>query len=1208
MVEWNPKANELFACAAEIEGPSERRRFLDQHCGDDAPLRAEVELLLALNDKAGNFLNGPAVPMLTVEEAPVTERPGTMIGPYKLLEQIGEGGFGIVFMAEQQNPVRRKVALKVIKPGMDTKQVVARFEAERQALALMDHPHIAHVLDAGTTDTGRPYFVMELIRGVPITRFCDENQLTPRERLELFLTVCQAVQHAHQKGIIHRDLKPSNVLVTLLDGTPTVKVIDFGIAKALGQERLTDKTLFTGFAQMIGTPLYMSPEQAEMSGRDVDTRTDIYALGVLLYELLTGTTPFDQERLKEVSYDELRRIIREEEPARPSTRISTLGQAATTVSANRKSEPRRLSQLFRGELDWMVMKALEKDRNRRYDTASSFAADIQRYLHGEPVQASPLGTGYRVRKFIQKHKKPLLLIVAVVALLLSAVVIGKAQRDARQAQQNARQAQLSRSVNEALNQATALREQAKAATVGSAALFARAREQMQRALALAEDGLADAALTAQVSQLQAELDAEDKDRTLVAALDEAWLAQAETLSENRFATERAVPKIRAAFRAYGLAAGEGEPAVAAERIRRRPVAVQEAIVAALEEWDNLAGDPTLPITEPHRAWLRAVVAAAEPGDAWTKALRAALAEAHGVKRRASLEQLAAAVDVRHHPPLTLTRLAKRLEGIKPAGTPYAAGPAAVALLRRAQRQYPADFWINEFLGMGLDQGTYEKGSDPLHVEGQRGQKGEQDWAWTGGLTPFRTHAEERTEAVRFLTAAVALRPESPGAHYNLGNALRHKGQFDEAIGCYQQALALDPKYALAHNNLGIALEAKGQVDAAIVSYRTAIALDPKYPGAHDNLGMALYNRKHDYDGALACYRTAIELDPKFANAHNNLGAILCDVKRDYDGAIACFRTALALDPKFAVAHHNLGEALRHKGQGDQAIVSFRTAIALDPKNAEWHCNLGEALARQGRFAESLEAYKRGHELGTKQPGWRYPSADWVRNAERLAALETSREIAAGRTQDALVYLAALSAAKPDDTFLFQTLAALQAWFGRDQELAATCRRGLEWAKNTTDPATADRVAKACCVLPWTDKTPHDAVLALARKAVELGKASHHVYLPYFLMAQGMAEYRSGHWAEADAALLAAAKSAKGNFYVADTSALYRAMSLFRQGKEQEARQLAMEVFSRIKPLPKDEKNPLAGNANNDDLILWLAYKEAKALIQFEATPASLPGR
>jgi WD40 repeat protein len=304
----------------------------------------------------------------------------------------------------------------------------------------MDHPNIAHIHDAGATASGRPYFVMELVKGIPMTQFCDENRLTLPERLELFVTVCQAVQHAHQKGIIHRDLKPSNVLVTLQDGAPVVKVIDFGIAKALGQERLTDKTLFTGFAKMLGTPLYMSPEQTEMSGQDVDTRTDIYALGVLLYELLTGTTPFDKERLKEVGYDEIRRIICEEEPIRPSTRISTLGQDATTVSANRKSEPRRLSQLFRGELDWIVMKALEKDRNRRYETASSFAADVQRYLNNEPVQACPPSAVYRFRKFARRNKAALMtaslvgftLLLAVIGLAASTVLVlhEKEQTDA----------------------------------------------------------------------------------------------------------------------------------------------------------------------------------------------------------------------------------------------------------------------------------------------------------------------------------------------------------------------------------------------------------------------------------------------------------------------------------------------------------------------------------------------------------------------------------------------------------------------------------------------------------------------------------------------------------------------------------------------------------------------------------------------------------
>jgi WD40 repeat protein/serine/threonine protein kinase len=411
----------IFLGALARDTPEQVSAYLDEACGDDTALRRRVELLLAAHageDRLLDYTTPGAGP--TAGPAAVQECAGLVIGPYKLLEQIGEGGFGVVFMAEQTQPVRRKVALKILKPGMDTRQVVARFEAERQALALMDHPNIASVFDGGATVLGRPYFVMELVRGVPITAFCDQNHLPVRARLGLFLDVCRAVQHAHQKGVIHRDLKPSNVLVTLHDDKAVPKVIDFGVAKATGQP-LTDKTLFTNFAQLVGTPLYMSPEQAQLSGLDIDTRSDIYSLGVLLYELLTGTTPFDKDRLRTAGYDEMLRILREEEPARPSTRLSTLGQAATGVCANRKSEPRKLSRLLRGELDWIVLKALEKDRNRRYESASAFAADVQRYLADEPVQACPPSAWYRVRKFARRHKAGVLTSAGVALAMLLAV-------------------------------------------------------------------------------------------------------------------------------------------------------------------------------------------------------------------------------------------------------------------------------------------------------------------------------------------------------------------------------------------------------------------------------------------------------------------------------------------------------------------------------------------------------------------------------------------------------------------------------------------------------------------------------------------------------------------------------------------------------------------------------------------------------------------
>src|SRR5579871_6582795 len=392
---------EVFNNARRLAVLEERVAYLQQICGHEPKALHRIVELLNVHFQESSFLESPALASGASSETPA-EEPGTLIGPYKLLEQIGEGGMGLVFMAEQTIPVRRRVALKVIKPGMDTRQVVNRFEAERQALALMDHPNIAKIHDGGTTASGRPYFVMELVKGLPISEFCDQRRYTTRQRLALFVRVCQAVQHAHQKGVIHRDLKPSNVLVTLHDTVAVPKVIDFGIAKAT-QQRLTEQTLFTHFAQMLGTPLYMSPEQAEMNSLDVDTRSDVYALGVLLYELLTGTTPFQSETLKQVGLDEMRRIIREEEPPRPSHRVNTLGaEACTTVCERRGVDGRRLGQVLRGELDWIVMKALEKDRDRRYESASALAAEVQRYLNEEPVDACPPSAGYRLRKYARR--------------------------------------------------------------------------------------------------------------------------------------------------------------------------------------------------------------------------------------------------------------------------------------------------------------------------------------------------------------------------------------------------------------------------------------------------------------------------------------------------------------------------------------------------------------------------------------------------------------------------------------------------------------------------------------------------------------------------------------------------------------------------------------------------------------------------------------
>jgi tetratricopeptide (TPR) repeat protein len=503
-----------------------------------------------------------------------------------------------------------------------------------------------------------------------------------------------------------------------------------------------------------------------------------------------------------------------------------------------------------------------------------------------------------------EQRWPTLALAATVLLALTLVggwLWIKADRDARQAQ-------VTRDVNDALNQAMALREQAKATVTDKAALFVQAWEQPQQALVLVKNGPGGVVPKAHARHLQADLDEKEKDRALVAALDEARLAQAETVAgENRFAMERAVPLFRAAFRVYGLPVGEGKPEDAAERIRQRPAEVREAILAALDEWEDLAASPALKIREPHREWLRAVLAAAEPENSWGRQVRAARAEKDPAKRRAALAELATSADAAKLPARALTRLAWNLD------------PAQqVALLRRAQLHYPSDFWINHNLGIALQQLT----------------------------------SPEREEAVRFLTAAVALRPSSPGCLLNLGSALYSKGSVDEAIAWFRKAIALEPKYAVAHNSLGNALAAKGRVDEAIACFKMAIMLDPSNTAVHHNLGVSLY------------------------------------AKGQVEEAIVCYKKAIALDPKNAAAHYNLGNALRTKGQVEEAIACFKKAIALEPNYAEAHCNLGDALANQGRFAESLEAYRRGHELGSQRRGWPYPSADWVRLAEQRAALES----------------------------------------------------------------------------------------------------------------------------------------------------------------------------------------------------------------------------
>jgi serine/threonine protein kinase/tetratricopeptide (TPR) repeat protein len=517
------RVEEIFSAALEKRSPEERAAFLDDACRDEPELRQRVEKLLAAKPDE----NGHAGFAVTREHVGVpTDTIGSRIGPYKLLQRLGEGGMGVVYLAEQEHPVKRRVALKIIKTGMDSAQVAARFEQERQALAMMDHPNIAKVLDAAATERGRPYFVMELVKGIPITRFCDQEHLTPQERLELFVPVCQAVQHAHQKGIIHRDLKPSNVLIALYDGKAVPKVIDFGVAKATLQ-KLTDRTMFTEVGSIVGTLEYMAPEQAELNNLDIDTRADIYSLGVLLYELLTGSPPFSSKQLRGAVFTEMLRMIREVEPPKPSTRLSSSDELPV-IAANRKSEPRRLTSLVTGELDWIVMKALEKDRARRYETANGMAMDIGRYLADEPVLASAPSAAYRMKKFVRRNKGPVAA-AAGLLLALSAGIVGTAvglvrAENARQIAQTKEQEALQEKAKalEAAEQERLAKEEVQAQK--SEAEAARDREAKERGYAEAiakfvkDDFLA---LTSVEGQTRFDGEQLTKDATLRDLLDRA---------------------------------------------------------------------------------------------------------------------------------------------------------------------------------------------------------------------------------------------------------------------------------------------------------------------------------------------------------------------------------------------------------------------------------------------------------------------------------------------------------------------------------------------------------------------------------------------------------------------------------------------------------------------------------------------------------------
>lgn len=926
-------AADLFHEAREL--PVEQRAaYLLGACGKDLGLRGKVEALLEADSEAQG--GGPTPPL---DAVPTQEVSGAELGRYKLLEQIGEGGMGTVWMAEQREPVKRRVALKIIKLGMDSKQVIARFEAERQALAMMDHPNIAKVFDAGATDGGRLYFVMEYIKGIPILKYCDQAKLDTRTRLELFSDVCHAIQHAHQKGIIHRDIKPDNVLVTLHDGVPVVKVIDFGIAKATNQE-LTQKTLFTEHHQIIGTPAYMSPEQAEMSGLDIDTRSDIYSLGVLLYELLTGTTPFDIRDLLSRGLVEMMRTIREVEPHKPSTRISTLGEAAQVTAQQRHVETKKLSTLLRGDLDWIVMKCLEKDRSRRYETASGLADDIQHHLNDEPVTAGAPSASYRLRKFVKRNRASVTA-AAIVGVTVIAGIIGTtsgmlwALNERDRADENAVAAQL----------AATAESKARAQAVASADAAQQAAERVEHELVRANE--AKRFITEMLGAVAPQV-AQGRDTTLMRELLDGAAAR---LDAGEITDERIGFELRLQLGTTYLNLSELDRAEA-------------QLGSALQTARRVLGD------DDHETFL------AIGAMGLLREEQGRLDEAEALYREA-VEGRRRVFGDDH--PNTLNTIAKlgyvlMLRG-KYAGAQELYSEALEGSRRVLGDDHPATLDAINYTGLLLErQGQYDA-AEPYFRDALEG----------------------------FRTAFGNDHPDTLGLINNLGLLLKEQGQYDEAevyllegLEGYRRVFGDDhPSTLNSVLNMGQLLQAQGKYDEAEPLYREATedyrrVLGDEHPrtlSAINNTGMLLM-RQGKYGEAEPYLREALEGNRRALGADHpstlavitNLGMLLGDLGRDDEAepfvreALEANRRVLGNDhPNTLTALSNLGLLLLGKGEYDAAepyllevLEGSRRVLGADhPDTLNALNTMGLVLLAQGKFdaaepylLEALDSFRR----------------------------------------------------------------------------------------------------------------------------------------------------------------------------------------------------------------------------------------------------------
>jgi tetratricopeptide (TPR) repeat protein/serine/threonine protein kinase len=1222
----------IFEEALQRATPDERSKYLDEACAGDDALRRRVEALLQSHEQAGSFMGIPVperlvgkfavtqdsapsgAPTATLDQ-PNSEAAGTVIaGRYKLLEEIGEGGMGTVWMAQQSEPIKRLVAIKLIKPGMDSKQVLARFDAERQALALMDHPNIARVFDAGSTGEvgsrqsavgseekqsglptaycllptadGRPYFVMELVTGVPITKYCDEHHLTPRQRLELFIPVCQAIQHAHQKGIIHRDIKPSNVLVAMYDDRPVPKVIDFGVAKATGQQ-LTEATLHTGFGAVVGTIEYMSPEQASFNQLDVDTRSDIYSLGVLLYELLAGSPPFTRKEMETAGLLETLRVIREQEPSKPSTKLGS-SDALPTLSANRATEPKRLTRLIRGELDWIVMKALEKDRERRYETANGFAMDVQRYLADEPVQACPPSAGYRLRKFVRRNKGRLAVAASVLlAVTVMAASIGWAVRDrvARAAEleqaETARLANVAGQVRDSLNTARTLITEDKLASARAKLAQARAH--------LGNDGSALGELAAQVVAGEAEL---DRFQLFLDLIDRAHQAETAPLLEPALAADDS----------HGRA---GTPAPV-KTGGRRPAAAVPFLLEALQRYGVLERDDWSSALEGGllgRQQVELVRRLAYEELLWLAADVRGRQHEHQSGRKLSREAAARQALVylgkaenAHRPTPVLYALRARChkalgeEGAAQAATQLAdKTPATMALDHYLQGQLahdakqlhegvqafeaalglePTHYWSLMWLGHCL----CDLGQDPEHyAEAAR--------VYTGCILkrPDHSHAyycraaanhklRRYEQAVSDLSKAIELDPQHAPAWNNRG-AIHHKlGQPDKAIADFSKAIELDPQHAPAWNNRGAIHYKLGQLNMAVANFSKAIELDANYAPTWNNRGL-VYKKQGQLDMAASDFSKAIELDPTYARAWDNRGLAYIVLGQPDKAVIDCSK-AIDLDPKLRDAWYNRAWAYNQLRQPEKAIADCSKAIELDPQYAPAWNTRGISHNRMGRPDKGLADFTKAIDLDEKfadawyNRGVTYRRLDQPEKAiaDYSKAIELDpRNVQAlfnrgaiyrqlGHAEKAIADFSKFIELAPNDPQLIQAYLLRADAHSRLTHFEQARTDYQAFLKRAPDHAGAHNA------LAWLLATCPDAkvrdpgqAVELAKKAVQLApKAGNH------WQTLGVAHYRTGDWTAAVAALAKSRELRKG---WGATDRLFLAMSHQKLGNHDEARKV-----------------------------------------------------